>query len=537
MSKYIFVTGGVISGLGKGVAAASIGNILKARGYKIFVLKLDPYLNVDPGVISPYEHGEVYVTGDGGETDLDLGHYERFIDENFTKDSNYTSGKIFAKILDNERKGKYNGKTVQFIPHVTNEIKNIITNIEKKYQVDFVIVEIGGTVGDIESNPFVYSLAEMRSKNPQDVFFIHVTYVPFLSASNDFKTKPTQNSIRILNSMGIQPNIILLRADNDIANDIIEKVAYNAFLPKSNVISMPNLKSIYDVPGWLESRKTAEIIQKYFGFKNKTAKLDVWYDFAEKAKQKHPNKITIGMIGKYVEFIDAYKSIVEALLISGIYKNVKINLKWIESSKITSKTADKILKNLDGVMILPGFGIRGFEGKVTAAIYTREKDIPTFGICLGMQAMSVAQARLKGYSKATSAEFAQEEDDEVYVLDLIDNKAKQMGGTLRLGNYDIQFTEDSLLAEYYETNKVIERHRHRYEITKKFQEILPDGDFDFSGINPASNLVEACEMKSKKFYIGTQYHPEFTARPLKPHKLFNAFIDKTLEYKLAKKVK
>lgn len=525
MTNFIFVTGGVISGLGKGVAAASIGNILKARKYKIFVLKLDPYLNVDPGVISPYEHGEVYVTDDGGETDLDLGHYERFIDENFTKDSNFTSGKIFSRIIENERKGKYEGKTVQFIPHVTDEIKQVINDIAKKHKPDFLIVEIGGTVGDIESNSFIHALAEMGYyKNGKKTFFIHATYVPFLETSNDFKTKPTQNSVHSLKAMGIKPNMILLRSNHEVPQDIIEKVAYTSLLPKHSVISMPDLPSVYDAPLWLEEKKVVDIIQKHFGLKNKTAKLSEWKSFVAKVKRPRKYEVTIAMVGKYVEFIDAYKSIIEALTISAIHENTKINLRWIEAESITKETAHNHFSGIDGIVILPGFGFRGFEGKVVTAIYARKIDIPTFGICLGMQAMSVAQARLQKIPKATSAEFSTGDVEETFILDFIPGKNKQLGGTLRLGAYDVKFKSDSAFAKYYKSLNVTERHRHRYEIQEEFKNKLPDGDFDFSGINPQTGLVETCEVKSKKFYLGTQYHPEFTSRPLKPHRLFSAFI-------------
>lgn len=529
MSRFIFVTGGVISGLGKGVAAASIGNILKSAGYSIFVLKLDPYLNVDPGVMSPYEHGEVYVTEDGGETDLDLGHYERFIDINVTKDSNYTSGKIFQNILEKERQGKYNGKTVQFIPHVTNEIKQIILNVEKKHKPDFMIIEIGGTVGDLESNPFMVAVSELSAMKPKiELMLIHTTYVPFLNTSKDFKTKPTQNSVQLLNSLGLKADVILLRSDKDIPNDIIEKLANKVLLPKKNIISMPDLSSVYGVPVWLSERKISEIVQKHFNLKVKKPKLNKWNEFLDKVKAKKETEIKIAMVGKYVEFLDAYKSIIEALEISAIYNNVKINFKWLEASKMDFKKFDKIFSDIDGIVILPGFGARGFEAKVNTAIYSRKHDIPTFGICLGMQAMSVAQARIKGYENANSAEFVDEEKpSDFLVLDIIRGKSKNdsIGGTLRLGNQEVEFLENSLFAKYYGSTKVLERHRHRYEITEQSKNILPDKEFIFSGINPVNNLVESCEVKNKKFYLGTQYHPEFTARPLKPHKIFSKFIE------------
>ncbi|UVD81543.1 CTP synthase [Mycoplasma iguanae] len=532
MSKYIFVTGGVISGLGKGIIAASIGNLLKHRGYKIFVLKLDPYLNVDPGVISPYEHGEVYVTADGGETDLDLGHYERFIGENFTKDSNFTSGKIFSRILEKERKGSYNGKTVQFIPHVTNEIKDILKSIEKKYKPDFLIVEIGGTVGDIESNPFIYALAEMSyDKKNQSTFFAHVTYVPYLKTSKDFKTKPTQNSIRALNSMGIKPNMVFLRADKDIDNEIVEKVARFSLLEKNSVISMPDLESVYDAPLWLETKKIAATIEKHFNLKSKIGNIKEWKKFADQIKVQKQNKIKIAMVGKYIEFPDSYKSIIEATRIAASYLDTEVEFKWIDAGQLTSQNIAQTLVDTQATMILPGFGHRGFEGKVLTAIYTRQKDIPTFGICLGMQAMSVAQARLNGFPKATSSEFQTGDKEEVFVLDIIPGKQGNLGGTLRIGNQNISLKEDSLFAKYYQSKEVVERHRHRYEVQEFFKNNLPDGDFDFPAFNPQTGLVEACEVKSKRFYLGTQYHPEFSGKPLKPHKLFLAFIESIIKGK------
>ncbi|WGI36348.1 CTP synthase [Mesomycoplasma lagogenitalium] len=534
MSKFIFVTGGVISGLGKGVAAASIGNLLKARGYSVFVLKLDPYLNLDPGVMSPYEHGEVYVTADGGETDLDLGHYERFINENFSKDSNYTSGKIFSNILEKERKGLYYGKTVQFIPHVTDEIISIIKNIEQKYQSDFVIVEIGGTVGDIESNPFIYAIAQMGSEfNGQNTFFVHVTYVPFLETSKDFKTKPTQDSVNKLKGMGIKPNMILLRANHFLPDSILIKVANATFINKENVISAPDLENVYQMPLYLENENTASIILNYFKMKKRKPKLNKWIKFVNKVEKDKKKTLNIKMLGKYTAFSDAYKSINEALKISAIDLNYHIKLDYIDAELLNENNIKQMLNGAHGVVILPGFGARGFEGKVLGALYTREKNIPTLGICLGMQAMTVAQARLKGIKNATSKEFANKNKQETYILDLIKGKKAddQIGGTLRLGESETVFKKDSLIAKYYQTTNVFERHRHRYEVQEKYIPILEDEDFSFSGYHPELKLVESCEDKSKDFYIGVQYHPEFTARPLAPHKLFNAFIKKSANKK------
>ncbi|MGZ9756846.1 CTP synthase [Mycoplasma sp. 4423] len=532
MSKFIFITGGVISGLGKGVAAASIGNLLKAKGYSIFVLKLDPYLNVDPGVMSPFEHGEVYVTEDGGETDLDLGHYERFINENFSKDSNFTSGRIFQNILEKERKGVFKGKTVQYVPHVTNEIISVIKNIEKKYNSDFVIIEVGGTVGDIESNPFIHALSQMGYSNSNDTFFIHVTYVPFLKTSGDFKTKPTQFSVSTLKGLGVKPNMILLRSDDSLPNEIIKKVAYTSLLTDEHVVSVPDLSNIYDIPLYLNKKNVASNILKYFNMQDNQAKLDDWKAFARKVAANKQKSLVIKMLGKYTSFSDAYKSINEALKISAIDLKIDINLEYVDSSTLNEENIKQVLSNADGVVILPGFGIRGFEGKVLAAKYTKEEKIPTFGICLGMQAMTVAQAHKQGLTNATSREFAQGEN-EIYVLDFIKGKSAKdnLGGTLRLGAYETVFKPNSLISKYYKSDSIWERHRHRYEVNSAYINNIQSDDFIFSGFHPTLKLVETCEDPTQDFYIGVQYHPEFTARPLQPHKLFTRFLQSASKFK------
>ncbi len=531
-TKVIFVTGGVISGIGKGITAASIGNILKARGFKIFMQKLDCYLNIDPGVLSPYEHGEVYVTADGGETDLDLGHYERFIDETLSKESNYTTGKIYQIIFDNERKGKYNGKTVQMIPHFINEIINIIDSTIKKQRPDFHIVEIGGTVGDIESNPFIKAISDYSFKNSKSTFFAHVTYVPWLNTSSEFKTKPTQNSLSTLSSNGVRPNLIFLRSQKSVNESIISKIANNAYLDKKNVISLPDFNSVYEIPLYLESQNVCEKILNHFGIKSKKSNLSEWKKFVSKIEQPNKKEINIAMIGKYTELEDAYKSIKEALFISGIYEQCKINFKWISSEDIDDKNINLKFKNIDGVVILPGFGKRGFDGMISTADYTRKNNIPTLGICFGMQAMTINQARLKGIKDATSSEVS---DKGTFILDILEGKDKEnIGGTLRLGKDSIIINEGTLAHKIYGTNKIQERSRHRYEVNQKYVSKLEDKEFIFSGFNIKNNnkLIEICEIPSHPFYIGVQYHPEFTARPLNPSKLFSAFIksiSKTIE--------
>lgn len=528
-TKIIFVTGGVISGIGKGITASSIGNILKARGFKIFMQKLDCYLNIDPGVLSPYEHGEVYVTEDGGETDLDLGHYERFIDETLTKESNYTTGKIYQRIFENERKGKYNGKTVQMVPHFTNEIMKIINSTIEKNKPDFLIVEIGGTIGDIESSPFIKAISEYSFRNPNTCYFVHVTYVPWLNASKEFKTKPTQNSISMLLSGGINPNMILLRSQNPINEAIIDKISNLSYIKKECVISVYDFDSVYRVPLYLESQGVCERILEFFSIKPRKSDFKDWEQFVNKLVEPKKNNINIAMIGKYIELEDAYKSIKEALFISGIYENANINFDWISAESIEEKNIALKLRDIDGVVILPGFGKRGFEGKVTAVNYTRKNNIPTLGICFGMQAMTINQARLKGIKDATSSEIS---DKGTFVLDIIVGKDKEnIGGTLRLGADTICLKDNSQIKRIYEESEISERSRHRYEVNPKYISKIEDKEFKFTGYNKSKNLIEVCELENHPFYIGVQYHPEFNAKPLRPSKLFSAFIKSIIKIK------
>lgn len=528
-TKVIFVTGGVVSGIGKGIVASSIGNILKARGFKIFMQKLDCYLNIDPGVLSPYEHGEVYVTEDGGETDLDLGHYERFIDEILTKESNYTTGKIYQRIFENERKGKYNGKTVQMVPHFSNEIINIINETISKNNPDFLIVEIGGTIGDIESSPFIKAISEYGFSNPNKCFFIHVTYVPWLNASKEFKTKPTQNSISSLSASGIRPNMIMLRSQNPIKDDVMDKISNLSYIKKGCVISLHDFDFVYQIPLYLESQEVSKKILEHFGLKSKKANLSEWKSFVDRLEDKNKGEITIAMIGKYIELEDAYKSIKEALCISSVYENISINFNWISSDTIDEKNVHLKLKNVDGVVVLPGFGKRGFEGKIVTVDYTRKNKIPTLGICFGMQAMTINQARLKGIKNATSKEIS---DTGTFVLDIIEGKNKEnIGGTLRLGLDAIVLDENSLAKKIYGKNKIFERSRHRYEVNPKYVSKIEDHEFRFTGFNESKKLIEICELENHPFYVGVQYHPEFNAKPLRPSNLFSAFIKSILKMK------
>ena len=521
-TKIIFVTGGVISGIGKGIAAASIGNILKARGYSVFIQKLDPYLNIDPGVLSPYEHGEVYVTDDGGETDLDLGHYERFLNQSLTKDSNYTSGKICQMLFDNERKGKYNGKTVQIIPHLTNQINKIINSSIKKHKLDFHIVEIGGTVGDVESNAFIIAASQFGYQHPEDTFYVHITYVPWLNATKEHKTKPTQHSLSLLASNGIRANMVLLRSQNDVGREICQKIADFTFLDEKNIVSLYDVDNVYEIPLYLDSKKVGISILEHFNLPKRKANTSEWESFINKTKAVTNQKITIAMVGKYIELEDSYKSIREALIISGAYNQANIDFRWISSETLTSTNLEQTFRDVDGVVVLPGFGSRGFEGKLLTVDYTRKYDIPTLGICFGMQAMTINQARLKGIKDATSREF---ENEGTFVLDLIEGKnAEVLGGTLRLGLDQIKIDPNTIAYKIYQKNLISERSRHRYEVNPKYVNQIQDDDFVFSGYHPQSKLIEICELKSHSFYVGVQYHPEFSARPLNPHKLFNAFI-------------
>ena len=521
-TKIIFVTGGVISGIGKGIAAASIGNILKARGYSVFIQKLDPYLNIDPGVLSPYEHGEVYVTDDGGETDLDLGHYERFLNQSLTKDSNYTSGKICQMLFDNERKGKYNGKTVQIIPHLTNQINKIINSSIKKHKLDFHIVEIGGTVGDVESNAFIIAASQFGYQHPEDTFYVHITYVPWLNATKEHKTKPTQHSLSLLASNGIRANMVLLRSQNDVGREICQKIADFTFLDEKIIVSLYDVDNVYEIPLYLDSKKVGISILEHFNLPKRKANTSEWESFINKTKAVTNQKITIAMVGKYIELEDSYKSIREALIISGAYNQANIDFRWISSETLTSTNLEQTFRDVDGVVVLPGFGSRGFDGKLLTVDYTRQHDIPTLGICFGMQAMTINQARLKGIKDATSREF---ENEGTFVLDLIEGKnAEVLGGTLRLGLDQIKIDPNTIAYKIYQKNLISERSRHRYEVNPKYVNQIQDDDFVFSGYHPQSKLIEICELKSHSFYVGVQYHPEFSARPLNPHKLFNAFI-------------
>lgn len=527
-TKFIFTTGGVLSGLGKGVTAASIGNLLKAQGFDIFVLKLDPYLNIDPGVMNPMEHGEVFVTSDGGETDLDLGHYERFIDVKLTKESNFTTGRIYTRIFEKERQGAYHGKTVQIVPHVVDEIINIILDLANKKQPDFMLIEIGGTVGDLESNPYIYATSKFASIYPRNVMFAHLAFIPYLSASKEYKSKPSQVSIASLRSFGINPNLLLLRSQEGIDPSIIKKVSENAFIDPKNVINIPDKANIYEIPLFLERSGIVELIYSHFAIEkeiNHEANND-WNNFITKYLAKRSKPINLLLVGKYTGLEDAYLSIISSLKIAAAHQNIKLNYKLIDSSEITSENIDEQLNTYDGVVILPGFGVRGFYSKVDVALYTRKNKIPTLGICLGFQAMAIAQARLLGIKNATSKEFAVHNADQEFVLTPFyeNGDTMKLGGTLRLGEDKIQALPNTLAQKIYGSDIFYERHRHRYEIADKYRHSLEDDNFIFSGIHPELKVAEICEVKNHPFYLGVQYHPEFTTRVIKSNPLFDNFL-------------
>lgn len=525
MTKYIFVTGGVVSGLGKGITAASLGRLLKARGLRVAAQKLDPYINVDPGTMSPYQHGEVYVTEDGAETDLDLGHYERFIDEDLNKYSNLTTGKVYSNVLAKERRGEYLGKTVQVIPHITDEIKRFIYSVGKKTDADVVITEIGGTIGDIESQPFLEAIRQVGQEVGFDNrLYIHVTLVPYLKASGEHKSKPTQHSVKELQGLGISPDIIVLRADEPITDrSVFDKIAGFCNVRRDCVIENLTLPVLYEAPLMLERAGFSEIVCR--GLKIDCAKPDLteWEQMTERIKTAGKT-VKIGLIGKYVELHDAYLSVAEALRHAGYYLDAHVEIKWIESGDITDETAPEILGDLNGIIVPGGFGKRGIEGMIASARYARENDVPYFGICLGMQVAVIEFARnAAGIANADSGEFRQDVPKVIdYLPDQNDDTDK--GGTLRLGSYPCILRQGAVIQKAYGKTEISERHRHRYEFNNEYREALQNAGLTLSGLSPDGRLVETVELSEKQFYIGVQYHPEFKSRPNKPHPLFTAFI-------------
>lgn len=529
--KYIFVTGGVVSGLGKGITAASLGRLLKARGLKVAAQKLDPYINVDPGTMSPYQHGEVYVTEDGAETDLDLGHYERFIDEDLNRYSNLTTGKVYSNVIARERRGEYLGSTVQTIPHITDEIKRFIYNVGSRNGADVVITEIGGTIGDIESQPFLEAIRQVGHEvGKQNALYIHVTLVPYLRASGEHKSKPTQHSVKELQGMGIAPDVIVLRCDEPIEDEnIFRKIANFCNVKPDCVIENRTLPILYEAPLFLEKEHLSAVVCRELGLHTPEPDLREWEALVASIKNRS-RSVRIGIVGKYVRLHDAYLSVAEALRHAGYALDSEIDIRWIDSGTITEETKETLLGELDGILVPGGFGDRGVEGMILAAQYARENGLPYFGICLGMQIAVIEYARhAAGIGDANSGEFAPESAHKV--IDFMPGQSEQIdkGGTLRLGSYPCVIAEGTTMERCYGGTVISERHRHRYEFNNDYRSCLVEAGLVFSGLSPDGRLVETVELSDRPFYVGVQYHPEFKSRPNKPHPLFKGFIAAALE--------
>jgi len=534
MPRYIFITGGVVSSLGKGLASAAVGAVLQARGYKVRLRKLDPYLNVDPGTMSPYQHGEVYVTDDGAETDLDLGHYERFTGVSATQGDNITTGRIYKNIIEKERRGDYLGATVQVIPHVTNEIKNFV--LSDAGDVDFVLCEVGGTVGDIEGLPFFEALRQLSQElPPRQTCFMHVTLMPFIAAAGEMKTKPTQHSVKELRSIGIQPDILLCRADREISESDRKKIGRFCNVRESAVIQGLDARSIYDVPLAYHREGLDKAVLEHFGIDDAPeAELSRWIEISETLANPEDGEVNIGVIGKYTVLPDAYKSLSEALVHGGIANDVKVNITWLESDMFEGEDAISHLEGLHGILVPGGFGYRGSEGKIRAAQFARERGVPYFGICLGMQMAVIEAARnMAGLKDATSSEFEETTGENVVGLMTEWTKGNErlkregegdLGGTMRLGAYPAALSKGSLVAEIYGSTMIEERHRHRYEVNIDYMDRLEAAGLKFSGLSPDGVLPEIVEIPDHPWYIGVQYHPEYKSRPFKPHPLFAGFI-------------
>ena len=522
MTRYIFVTGGVVSSLGKGIVSSSIGMLLQARGYKITIQKFDPYINIDPGTLNPYEHGECYVTVDGMETDLDLGHYERFTGIRTTRNNSVTTGKIYKTVIDRERRGDYLGKTIQVVPHITDEIKHRMRRDDDEF--DFVITEIGGTIGDIESAPFLEAIRQLRWELGNKAVSVHLTYVPYLKAADELKTKPTQHSVKEMQGMGIQPDVLVLRTEKHLSDGVRQKVASFCNVDLECVVQSEDMPSIYDVPVSMQTQGIDAAILRKFGIPvGERPSMSSWHKFLE--LQRHATReVHVGLVGKY-DLQDAYKSIRESLNLAGIYNEVKVKIHFINSEEVTADNVAQKLEGMAGVLICPGFGTRGIEGKIIAAQYTRTHDIPTFGICLGMQMMVIEFARnVLGYGDANSKEMDAKTPHNV--IDIMESQKNitNMGGTMRLGAYKCNLLADSRVAEIYGSSEISERHRHRYEFNNKYIDEYEAHGMKCTGRNPESDLVEIVEIPDKKWYIGTQFHPEYSSTVLNPHPLFMDFV-------------
>ncbi|WP_342189690.1 CTP synthase [Spiroplasma endosymbiont of Dilophus febrilis] len=531
MTKYIFITGGVVSSLGKGIAGASIGHILKDSGLKVFMQKFDPYINVDPGTMNPYEHGEVFVTADGSETDLDLGHYERFIDENLTCYSSITAGKAYLEVIEKERNGDYEGKTVQVVPHLTDIIKNKIYLASTVSKADIIIGEIGGTVGDIESLPFIETIRQIRmEKGKENVLFIHVALVPFIAASGEFKTKPVQHSVKELLSLGIQPDIVLARSEQELSAQLIDKISLFCNVNRNAVFSAYDVDNIYKVPIVLYEQDILTTLASLLHLKIKHNNLKKLKLFLQKASDAKNKVITIYLVGKYIELPDAYLSVLESLKLAGYEKGVEVNVQWISANDIDENNYEDIFKHCKGIIVPGGFGYRGIEGKILAAKYARKHHIPYFGICLGMQTALIEFAQdVCKLPDAHSEEFFPECKNPILHLIRGKNSTDHIGGTLRLGNYDITIEDKTHVSKLYKKKVIQERHRHRYEVNNDYLDLFKEKGIIFSGMYKEQSLVEIIELKNHPFFIGSQFHPEFTSRPSKSNPLFIGFIEAVIK--------
>ena len=531
MTKYIFVTGGVVSGLGKGITAASLGRLLKARGLKVAAQKLDPYINVDPGTMSPYQHGEVYVTEDGAETDLDLGHYERFIDEDLNKYSNLTTGKVYWNVLNKERRGEYLGETVQVIPHITNEIKDFIYSVGSKTNADVVITEVGGTTGDIESQPFLEAIRQVGLEvGRENALYIHVTLVPYLHGSEEHKTKPTQHSVKELQGMGISPDIIVLRCDEPLEESIFRKISLFCNVKPDCVIENMTIPVLYEAPIMLEKNRFSESVCRELHIDAPAPDMTEWDAMLESIRNRS-HRVTIGLVGKYVQLHDAYLSVAEALRHAGYVYGTRVDIQWIDSETITRDNVEEVLGSCDGILVPGGFGNRGIEGKIAAAHYARTHNIPYLGICLGMQSAGIEFARsVCGLADANSGEF--DEGSTHKVIDFMPDQSDEInkGGTLRLGAYPCHIVPGTKMAECYGTLDISERHRHRYEFNNDYRALMQEKGLVLSGLSPDGHIVETVEIPENDFYIGVQYHPEFKSRPNKAHPLFKGLISAALRH-------
>ena len=534
MTKYVFVTGGVVSGLGKGITASSLALLLKSRGYKVFMQKFDPYFNVDPGTMNPIQHGEVYVTYDGCETDLDLGHYERFIDEELNYSSNITSGKIYSNVIEKERRGEYLGSTVQMVPHITNEIKNKVFEAGLSSGADIVITEIGGTVGDIESQPFIEALRQIQyEQGPENTFFVHCTLIPLLFGSDELKTKPTQNSVKDLRNMGITPNALVCRLPYNMDDKMRSKISLFCSVPKENIIDSVDVNNIYQIPINYYEQHIDEIILKQFGLPIRKADLKYWTDLIDTVNHLN-GEVTIALVGKYIELHDAYLSVHEALTHAGYVNNKRVKIDWIDSESLEKGNVDvnEVFKNADGILVPGGFGSRGIEGKIVAINYARTNNIPFLGICLGMQLAVIEFARnVCGLTDANSTEFNPLTKNPIIDLMADQKSIVNKGGTLRLGNYECTIKKGTLAYKDYKQTKILERHRHRYEFNNKYRDIIEEHGMVISGINEKSDLVEIIEIPNHKHFIAGQFHPEFKSRPTCAHPLFLSFVKASISNK------